>query len=204
MFPFLRPYAFELLDLRGYDIVITSSSAESKGVLTPQDTLLICYCHTPTRYYWSHTQEYLESQEFGILTGVAKLFMPYFFHSLRLWDQAAASRVDRFIANSQNTAARISKYYRRSSTVITPGIDDSEFTLNTSLKHKDSPFVALGRVIPFKRFDLIIESFNVSGLPLVIMTNTEGSFVENLKSQSNPNITWIFGASNAQKLAQLQ
>ena len=99
--------------------------------------------------------------------------MPYFFHSLRMWDQLAAARVDRFIANSENTAARISKYYRRSSTVITPGIADAEFTISSIAKGVDAPFVAVGRVIPLKRFDLIIETFNTNRLPLVIITNTE-------------------------------
>jgi glycosyltransferase involved in cell wall biosynthesis len=173
MFPFLRPYAFESLDLRGFDIVITSSSAESKGVLVSQNTLLICYCHTPTRYYWSHTQEYLQSREFGLLSSIARLVMPYFFNSLRMWDYLAAARVDRFIANSNNVAARISKYYRRSSTVITPGIADAEFTINDKTDRKNAPFIAVGRVIPLKRFDLMVDAFNINGLPLVIITNTE-------------------------------
>jgi glycosyltransferase involved in cell wall biosynthesis len=172
MFPFLRPYVFESLDLRGFDIVITSSSAESKGILVSQDTLHVCYCHTPTRYYWSHTQEYLQSREFGLLSSIARLVMPYFFHSLRMWDYLAAARVDRFIANSNNTAARISKYYRRSSTVITPGIADAEFTIGNT-KCKNAPFIAVGRVIPLKRFDLMVEAFNINGLPLVIITDTE-------------------------------
>jgi glycosyltransferase involved in cell wall biosynthesis len=204
MFPFLRPYAFEMLDFRGFDIVISSSSAESKGIIVPQNTLHVCYCHTPTRYYWSHTHEYMESSEFGILSFFARWVMPYFFHSLRLWDQLAAIRVDRFIANSRNTATRISKYYRRSSTIITPGIADEQFTIAHKVLSENTPFVAIGRVIPLKRFDIIIEAFNQNGLPLVILTNTEGSFVQSLRDRSNSNITWIFQATNEQKVVQLQ
>jgi glycosyltransferase involved in cell wall biosynthesis len=89
-----------------------------------------------------------------------------------MWDYLAAARVDRFIANSNNTAARISKYYRRSSTVITPGIADAEFTIGNT-ECKNAPFIAVGRVIPLKRFDLMVEAFNINGLPLVIITDTE-------------------------------
>jgi glycosyltransferase involved in cell wall biosynthesis len=121
-----------------------------------------------------------------------------------MWDQLAAARVDRFIANSVNTAARISKYYRRSSTVITPGIADAEFTISSATKSSSAPFVAVGRVIPLKRFDLIIETFNANKLPLVICTNTEWSFLEELISRSQPNITWILKATNEQKVEQLQ
>jgi glycosyltransferase involved in cell wall biosynthesis len=120
-----------------------------------------------------------------------------------MWDYLAATRVDRFIANSNNTAARISKYYRRSSTVITPGIADAEFTIGNT-ECKNAPFIAVGRVIPLKRFDLMVEAFNINGLPLVIITDTEWSFVESLKNQSNSNITWISGVTDIQKIKQLQ
>ena len=133
MFPFLRPYAFESLDLSEYDIVISSSSAESKGVITLPSTLHVCYCHTPTRYYWSHTHLYKDHPEFGMLNFVAALVMPYFFHRLRLWDYAASARVDKFIANSEHTAARIAKYYRRSSVVISPGIDEREYSIDPTI-----------------------------------------------------------------------
>ena len=130
--------------------------------------------------------------------------MPYFFHSMRIWDQLAATRVDRFIANSENTAARISKYYRRTSKVITPGVGDGEFIPKKSSKSVNNPYVALGRVIPLKRFDLIVEAFNANGLPLVILTNTDGDYVNNLQKQSKSNIIWIFKATNIQKVEQLQ
>lgn len=118
--PFLRPYAFESFDLSQYDIVISSSSAESKGVITKPETLHICYCHTPTRYFWSHYHEYRDMMEFGWLDMVARMLMPPLVHRLREWDYQASQRPDYFIANADNIARRIKKYYRRDSRVIYP------------------------------------------------------------------------------------
>ena len=115
-----RPFAFESFDLSGYDIVISSSSAESKGVITKPETLHVCYCHTPTRYFWSHYHEYRDMMEFGWLDALGRALMPYIVSRLRIWDLAAAARVDAFIANSENTRRRIAKYYRRDAVVVYP------------------------------------------------------------------------------------
>ncbi len=199
--PFLRPYAFESLDLRGYDIVISASSAEAKGIITQPETLHICYCHSPTRYYWSHAHEYMQNPEFGWLNPLARLVMPYFFHRLRLWDIAASARVDAFIANSRNTANRIAKYYRRESTVITPGIDSSRFTLETD---KSNFYLAVGRIIPYKRYDLLVDAFNENGKELVIVTNTENKLQKELMKRSKSNITWKFGVTHSEKIKLYQ
>ncbi len=189
----LRPQAFESFDLRDYDIVISSSSAESKWVITKPNTLHICYCHTPTRYFWSHYHEYKNMMEFWILNPIAKFFMPWIIHKLRAWDYCAAQRPDIFIANSKNTQSRIKKYYNRNSHVIYPCLNlDS---IPYSQKKQDYYFYAW-RVIPYKKFDLVIDAFNQNGLSLKIAANTDNKLARELQKKSKPNIEWIFETNN--------
>ena len=183
----LRPLAFESFDLSSYDIVISSSSAESKWVITKPDCLHICYCHTPTRYFWSHYHEYLSMMEFGVLNPLAKWLMPRMVHKLRRWDFLAAQRPDIFLANSKNTQGRIAKYYHRDSTVLYPGIDTSEFT---PVETKSDFYLATGRCIPYKKFDLLVETFNKNGKPLICVTNTDNKLFKQLQKKSKENITW--------------
>ncbi|QFR39651.1 glycosyltransferase family 4 protein [Candidatus Gracilibacteria bacterium 28_42_T64] len=183
----LRPLAFESFDLSEYDIVISSTSAESKGVITKPDCLQICYCHTPTRYFWSHYHEYLSMMEFGMLNFVGKYLMPKLVHKLRSWDYCAAQRPDFFIANSRNTKNRIEKYYKREAEVIMPCIDISQFQLQ---ENKEDFYLYVGRCIPYKKFDLLIEAFNKSGKKLVVVTNTKNKLQKDLESISGANIEW--------------
>ena len=111
----LMPRAFEALDLTEYDLVLSSSSSCSKGVITRPDALHICYCHTPIRYVWDFYYTYRANAN-----PLARLVMPGQMHKLRVWDKCAADRVDYFIANSHYIAQRIKKYYRRDSDVIYP------------------------------------------------------------------------------------
>lgn len=191
---FLRPQAFEGFDLSTYDIVISSTSAESKWVITKPDCLQICYCHTPTRYFWSHYEEYLSMMEFGILNPLGKYLMPKLISWLRRWDYIAAQRPDFFIANSKNTKARITKYYNRESEVIYPWIDISEFPYpedwpqETSLAREY--YLAVGRCIPYKKFDLLVDTFNKNGKKLIIATNTDNKLYRKLKKNSKENIEW--------------
>ena len=115
----LYPFAFERMDLREYDLVISDSSAFAKGVVTRADALHICYCHTPMRWAWNF-EEYVERERLGRLSRV--MLLP-FITWLRQWDYAAAARVDVFLANSPNVAARIAKYYRRKAAVLPPPVD---------------------------------------------------------------------------------
>ena len=188
----LRPLAFESFDLSEYDVVISSTSAESKWVITKPDCLQICYCHTPTRYFWSHFHEYMNMLEFGILNPIGKWLMPKMVHKLRIWDFCASKRPDEFIANSYNTAGRIRKYYKREAEVIHPCIDTSKF--NISEKSWDYYFY-IGRCIPYKKFDLLIDSFNKNGKKLIIATNTDNKLYRELKNKSKENIQWKFNAS---------
>ena len=183
----LRPQAFEGFDLRSYDIVISSSSAESKGVITKPGCLQICYCHTPTRYFWSHYDEYLSMMEFGLLNPLGKWIMPKLISKLRRWDFAAAQRPDYFLANSKNTQKRITQYYKRDSTVLYPSIDIFQFPLQEA---KQDYYLAVGRCIPYKKFDLLVETFNASGKKLVIATNTDNKLYKKLKKISKDNIEW--------------
>lgn len=189
----LRPQAFEWFDLSNYDIVISSTSAESKWVITKPDCLQICYCHTPTRYFWSHYDEYLSMMEFWILNPLWKWIMPKLIKKLRRWDYAAAQRPDYFIANSKNTNSRITKYYKRESEVIHPCLDIKSIPFSAE---KEDYFFYAWRVIPYKKFDLLVETFNANGLPLKIVANTKNKLSESLKKISNANIEWIYETDN--------
>ena len=188
----LRPLAFESFDLSEYDIVISLSSAESKWVITKPNTLHICYCHTPTRYFWSHYHEYLSMMEFGIFNFLWKWLMPKIVHKLRQWDYVAAQRPDYFIANSINTKNRIKKYYNRESEVIYPSIDTSKFILN---ENKWDFYLYVWRCIPYKKFDLIVDSFNENWKKIVLVTNTDNKLYKELKEKSNNNIIWKLNIS---------
>lgn len=193
----LRPLAFESFDLSEYDIVISSTSAESKWIITKPDTIQICYCHTPTRYFWSHYHEYLNMMEFWILNFFWKWLMPKIVHKLRLWDFVAAQRPDYFIANSINTKSRIKKYYDRESTVIYPCIDTSKFNLN---EEKQDFYLYVWRCIPYKKFDLLVDTFNKNWKKLILVTNTDNKLYRDLKNKSNPNIEWKLNITKAETI----
>ncbi len=185
LFPFMGK-AFEQFDLSQYDIVLTSSHASSKGVITKPETLHICYCHTPTRYLWSHYHEYLDQMEFGILNLLVRWRMPKIAHKMRIWDRLAADRVDLWIANSENVKKRIKKYYRAEAEVIYPPVNTSLF--KTSGKIEDY-YLVCSRLIPYKKIDLVIEAFNELGLPLKIIGT--GSIEKDLKRMAKKNIEFV-------------
>lgn len=146
--PFL-PNAIETLPLSEYDIVISSSAAYSKGVVTKPETLHICYCHTPMRYVWDWTHEY--AKENGYDSGIKSIPHRLITHYLRLWDQASVPRVDRWVANSANVARRIQKYYHQKAEVIYPPADGK--TISTSQESPvDEPyFFIVSRLSPYKK-----------------------------------------------------
>lgn len=180
----LYPFAMESLDLREYDLVLSSSSAFGKGVITRPETLHICYCHTPMRWCWNY-EEYVEREKLG---GVARKVLPPLITGLRIWDQVSAMRVDHFIANSPVIAERIRKYYRRESVVIPPPVEASRFPFDPDAVPEDY-FLALGRLIPYKRFDLAIEACNQLQLPLVIIGG--GRDLERLQRLAGPTIRFL-------------
>lgn len=158
----LMPLAVEFFDLREFDLVISDTSSFAKGVITPVDVPHICYCHTPTRYLWSDTHQYINELKYNKWL---KKIISLSLSRLRLWDLSAASRVDYFIANSKLVQKRIAKYYRRSSLVIYPPVEIDNFYISdlTHQKKEDSYFLAGCRLAPYKRVDLVVEAFKKTG-----------------------------------------
>lgn len=192
-FPFFRTLAFEGFDLSEYDIVISSCHAEAKGVLTSPETLHICYCYTPVRYYWGGYNRYRAEPRFGVLNPLVRTALPLMTGYLRLWDRCAADRVDRFVATCGNVAARIEKYYRRDAQVIYPPVDVRRLPLGAG---PGEYYLVVGRHVPYKRTDLAIEVFNRMGLPLVIVG--EGSELNDLRRQARSNVTFLGHVSDAE------
>ncbi len=160
-FLFLQPLALEQFDLSDYDLVISSESGPAKGVITSSKTCHICYCHSPMRYIWDMYPEYRRSM--GVLVGT---LFSLTAHYIRLWDQASASRVDYFVANSHYSASRIRKYYGRESTVIHPPVEVSAGKISAQ---QSEYYVAVGRLVEYKRFDLAVAACVELGRPLKII-----------------------------------
>ena len=155
------PLAVEFFDLRGYDVVISDTSSFAKGVITSPDTLHICYCHTPTRYLWSDTHQYINELKYNKWL---KKIISLLLTRLRLWDRAASDRVDQYIANSRTVARRIEKYYRRQSEVVYPPVETEMFKLAPRpAEARERYFLAGCRLAPYKRIDLVIEAFSQLG-----------------------------------------
>ena len=165
----LMPYAFENFDLSAYDIVISSSFACSKGVITKVETLHICYCHTPMRYVWGNYIDFINKYKFP---KVLKLFTKFPLHKIRIWDYLAAQRVDKFIANSSYIQKRIQKFYGAKSVVLNPGIPKAQFS-NDKNPGKSSYYLAVGRLKSHKHFELIVKAFNKTQKNLVIIGTGE-------------------------------
>lgn len=160
----LLPLAIEQLDLRAYDMILSSSHTVAKGVLTSPNQLHICYCHTPMRFAWDLTFDYLSSSRLG--HGFQGILTRYLLHRIRQWDVLAANRVDHFIANSQNTARRIWRCYRRPATVIYPPVNIQRFPFLTS---KQDFYVTVSRLVSYKQVSLIVRAFNQLKRPLVVI-----------------------------------
>lgn len=182
----LRPRAFRSLDLSKFDLVISSSSAEAKQVRVRKGATHICYCHTPTRYFWVNPDYYKQNPGLGPLNFLAPLVMPIFINSLKKSDFKAAKRVDYFVANSNEVKSRIEKSYGRESVVINPPVEVERF--RTESHHKRSGFVIISRQIPYKRIDLAIKACNELKLPLTVIGT--GPEHENLKSIAGDTITF--------------
>lgn len=190
-FPWM-PVAFESFDLDAFDIVISSSHSCAKGVITKPNTLHLSYCHSPPRYLWDGSHGYLEDYPWP--RWLKRTVIPRYLQKLRVWDRAAAERVDVFVANSQHVAKRIAKYYRREATVIYPsGGERVENNVEQGNKENFSSknFLAVGRLIPYKRFDLIVKAFNELGLPLKIVGVGNQLGVLRKMARSNPNIEFL-------------
>lgn len=161
----LMPLAIEQLDVSGYDLVISSSHAVAKGVLTGPDQVHICYVHSPMRYAWDLQHQYL--QEAGLLHGVKGLLARLALHYMRMWDCRTANGVDYFIANSRFIAGRIKKIYGREAEVIYPPVEVEAFGY---CEDKEDYYLTASRLVPYKRVKLIVEAFNeLSDKKLVVI-----------------------------------
>jgi glycosyltransferase involved in cell wall biosynthesis len=177
----LYPLAVEMLNLSGYDLVITSDSGPMKGVLTDPHSTHICYCHSPMRYLWDGHSAYHRK-----MSPVTQTIFRIASHYVRNWDYYAAQRVDHFIANSRYVASRIRKYYRRDSTVIHPPIDTSQGFL--AGKHEDY-YLAVGRLVPYKRTDVLMDACSKLGRKLVIAG--DGPEMKSLLKKSAQNVEFL-------------
>lgn len=190
----LMPTATESYDLRGFDVVVSSSSAFSKGILTHPGTIHVCYCHTPTRYLWSDAEQRVQELS---APGFVKALLRPLLSSLRVWDRQAAERVDYFIANSSTVQSRIQKYYNRDSEVIYPPVDVSRFEISHEPK---TYFLAGGRLVASKRFDLIVEAANKTGIAVKIFGS--GPEEARLRAMAKPNVEFL-GRVSAEEQARL-
>lgn len=178
----LYPLAFEQFELDDYDLVLSNKSGFCHGVITGPETLHICYCLTPTRYVWRY-QQYAEREKIGRL---ARALLPPFLTYLRMWDRLAADRVDHFIAISEEIRRRIAKVYRRDAVIIYPPVDVCRFEPASQV---DDYYLLVGRLLPYRRIDILIEAFNRLERPLVIAGR--GRDRERLESLAGPNVTFL-------------
>ncbi|MEQ1855560.1 MAG: glycosyltransferase [Longimicrobiales bacterium] len=148
------PLAIESMDLSGYDLVISSSHAVAKGVITGPDQLHICMCYSPMRYAWDLQHQYLA--ESGLNHGVRGWMARLMLHKMRNWDVRSATGVDHFVAISKYIARRIEKAYRRPATVVYPPVNTDYFVPGDA---KSEFFLTASRLVPYKRVDLIASAF---------------------------------------------
>jgi glycosyltransferase involved in cell wall biosynthesis len=177
----LYPAAFESFDLSGYDLILSSSSAFAKGVIPAPGAVHVCYCHTPMRFAW-RTSDYVTREGIAGLQGAV---LPFALSYVRLWDVVTSDRVDAFAANSHEVARRIQRYYRREAEVIAPPVDLPPYAPQPG----DDFYLAGGRLIPYKRIELIVEAFTKLRLPLKIFG--DGRDRPRLERLAGPNVEFL-------------
>ena len=184
LLPTLAVQAMRRLDLSEFDIIIASSYLHGHQVTkTRPNQILIEYCHTPPRYYWSHYHEYLKNPGYGKLSPLIRLLMPIFIPRQRKLDLKAVQNVDILIANSTETQRRIKKYYNRSSTVIHPPVDTKRFSPERT---RGDYYVTIGRQLPYKRYDLAIKAASKLNKKLIVFGN--GPMHKKLVDMAGPTI----------------
>jgi glycosyltransferase involved in cell wall biosynthesis len=197
IFPPLMMSAIEQFDLDNYDVVLSDSSSFAKNLITDPSTLHICYCHTPMRYAWDDCQYYTEQFSFPAI--IRKLVTPLLMNYIRVYDYYGTNGVDTFLANSKFVARRLRKYYRRDSAVLNPPVEVNRFQV-ASEKDLGSYFLMVGRMMKYKRMDLVIEAFNELKLPLRIVGR--GMELARLKKIAGPTIEFL-GRVSDQELRKI-
>ncbi|GAB3910718.1 hypothetical protein GCM10028803_50690 [Larkinella knui] len=194
----LMPLAVEQFDLSAYDVVLSSSHAVAKGVLTGPNQLHICYCHSPMRYAWDLYHQYLN--ESGLKTGLSGAVAKLILHYIRLWDYQSAQRVDYFVANSRYIARRIRKVYGREAHVIYPPVDTGHFTLS---QQKENYYLTASRMVPYKKINLIVEAFSTMPDKRLVVVG-DGPDYEKIKRLATPNIELVGYQSEDALVAYMQ
>ena len=185
------PQAIEEFDLQRYDLVISSSSSFAKGLIAAPHALHICYLHTPTRYLWQERMGYVNEQR---MPSIVKRFLPSYLHRLRQWDFQAATRPDHILTNSLLSQARIKRYYARSSVVLPPPVDVEQIPLST---RPGTYWLTGGRLVAYKRFDLVVRAFAKLNMPLKIFG--EGPELKKLKKMAGPKTEFLGHISETAK-----
>jgi glycosyltransferase involved in cell wall biosynthesis len=184
----LRIWWFTRLNFKGYDLVISSSGAEAKGIRTPRSAIHINYCHAPTHYYWSRYDEYMKHPGLGAFDWLGRFGLRLLVRPLRRWDYKAAQRPDYIIANSNHIKAEVQKYYGRGSTVIHPPVYVERFKKPGAPK-KRRGFVIAGRQTPYKRFDLAVAACTQLRIPLTVIG--DGPDHKRLRKLAGKTVTFL-------------
>lgn len=187
--PFLRILWFTRLKFDGFDLVISSSGAEAKGIKVPEKTVHVNYCHAPTHYYWNRYDQYMKQPGFGIFDPLARLGLKLLVGPLRKWDYQAAQRPDYIVANSTFTQSQIQEYYGRSSMVVFPPVYMERFQKPENQKRERRGFLISGRQTPYKRFDLAVQACTELDLPLTVVG--DGPDHKRLRKMAGPNVTFL-------------
>jgi glycosyltransferase involved in cell wall biosynthesis len=196
----LMPRAIESMDFSRYDLIISSSHAVAKGAIPGSNAVHICYCHTPMRYLWDQYDEYFGKEHAGLAT---RMVMSVVAPHLRGWDVGSSGRVHHFIANSRNVADRIARFYCRHSDVIYPPVNASQFFLS---EKNDGYYLVVSALVPYKKIDLAIKAFNISGERLVVvgsgpekkkLTKLAGRNIEFLGWQHDTELVKLYAGCRA-------
>ena len=177
----LMPLALEQLDLRGYDLIVSSESGPTKGIIPAPSALHLCYCHSPMRYIWNMFHDYRSQAGW-----LSRLAMPFLAHYLRMWDAGSAVRVDRFVANSDTVAARIRRYYGREAEVVWPPVDTEAFKPVPDRERGDY-MLMVGELVAYKRPELAVEAFNQMRANLVVIGG--GEMLDVIRRRAGPTVT---------------
>ena len=189
----LMPYALKILDLREYDLIISSESGPSKGFLKNKNSFHICYCHSPMRYLYDMKSEYLNKYNFFF-----KKIINLFFNYLQKWDFKTSQNIDLIIANSKFVSNRVKEYWAKDSVIINPTINLNEFSIS---KSKKSYYIVLSEIVSYKRIDIAIEAFNTNKKELYVIGS--GSLLNKFKRISNKNIRFLDNVNDIQKTSYL-
>lgn len=193
--PVLRAIYFSRLDLSEYDLVLSSTGAEAKAVKTGPNTTHICYCHSPTHYYWIRYNEYLKNPGFGKLNFVARLGLRLLVGPLKRWDRRAAANPDIMIANSTHTQTMIKRHYKRESVIVFPPVDLGRFKTSGKPATRHG-YVVAGRQAPYKRIDLAVEACNELKVPLIVIGS--GPEHKRLEKLAERNVTFLTNVSDTE------